>query len=482
MHKVAIYIRVSTQEQAEEGYSIAAQTERLTAYCKAKDWTVAGIYTDGGFSGSNMERPELQRLFADIKTGLIDCVLVYKLDRLSRSQKDTLTIIEDILLKNNVSFVSMSENFDTSSPLGRAMIGILSVFAQLEREQIKERTALGRAERAKNGLWHGGGWRPYGYDYKDGRLYVNEYEAQIIKIVYDMFLNHIAITSIVNYIRPRYYDKFNQTLCRSILSTILYAGKIVWHGEVFDGQHEAIITEEQYNQAAVWMKSRARIAASKPNPFKSTSLFGSLLRCGNCGAGYFVKGNYSGRGVNRAYRSYYTCYSRGKTRRENIIDASCRNPSYAVVYLDNLLLGEIQKLIDNPSLVDKISLANSKNDAPDTVSFSRTAIMRKFDNIDNQLTRLLDLYQLGSIPLTDVSDRSKRLQEEKIMLQKTLSELNAPLPKNKLSVQEAKDILASFNGSFYNSGIENRQRILRTLIQNIIVKEDKDKFDIIWNF
>lgn len=132
MKKVGIYIRVSTQEQANEGYSIQAQKERLISYCKAKDWHIVDIYTDGGYSGSNLDRPGIQKLIADIEK--IDMVLVYKLDRLSRSQKDTLYLIEDIFLKNNVDFVSMNESFDTSTPFGRAMIGILSVFAQLERE------------------------------------------------------------------------------------------------------------------------------------------------------------------------------------------------------------------------------------------------------------------------------------------------------------------------------------------------------------
>ena len=142
--QVAIYIRVSTQEQAQEGYSVEQQTERLTAYCKAKDWPIVDIYIDPGFSGANIQRPALQRLFSDIKAGKVDCVLVYKLDRLSRSQKDTLYMIEDVFLAKSVDFVSMQENFDTSTPFGRAMIGILSVFAQLEREQIKERMSMGR--------------------------------------------------------------------------------------------------------------------------------------------------------------------------------------------------------------------------------------------------------------------------------------------------------------------------------------------------
>ena len=151
MKKVAIYVRVSTQEQAVEGYSISEQIDRLTKFCEAHSWKLYKVYTDPGFSGGNMNRPSLQKLFADCTQKRFDTVLVYKLDRLSRSQKDTLYIIEDLFLTNHVDFISMSENFDTSTPFGRAMIGILSVFAQLEREQIKERMAMGREGRAKQG-------------------------------------------------------------------------------------------------------------------------------------------------------------------------------------------------------------------------------------------------------------------------------------------------------------------------------------------
>ena len=139
---VALYIRVSTQEQAKEGYSIGEQTERLEKYAQAHGWTVFKKYTDPGYSGANMQRPALKQLIQDAKSHKFEKVIVYKLDRLSRSQKDTLMIIEDILLKNDVDFVSMNENFDTSTPFGKAMIGILAVFAQLEREQIKERMKI----------------------------------------------------------------------------------------------------------------------------------------------------------------------------------------------------------------------------------------------------------------------------------------------------------------------------------------------------
>ncbi|MGN0134622.1 MAG: recombinase family protein, partial [Anaerotignum sp.] len=176
--RIATYIRVSTQEQALEGYSIDAQKERLTSYCKAKGWTLSAEYIDGGFSGSNLERPQMQKLISDISLGLFDGVLVYKLDRLSRSQKDTLYLIEDVFLKNNISFVSLNENFDTSTPFGRAMIGILSVFAQLEREQIKERTRMGLEERIKKGHHHS--YAPFGYRLTESGLEIHPAGSRLL--------------------------------------------------------------------------------------------------------------------------------------------------------------------------------------------------------------------------------------------------------------------------------------------------------------
>ncbi|MDS8186326.1 recombinase family protein, partial [Streptococcus pneumoniae] len=115
-NKVAIYVRVSTTSQVEEGYSIDEQKAKLSSYCDIKDWSVYKIYTDGGFSGSNTDRPALEGLIKDAKKRKFDTVLVYKLDRLSRSQKDTLYLIEDIFIKNNIAFLSLQENFDTSTP------------------------------------------------------------------------------------------------------------------------------------------------------------------------------------------------------------------------------------------------------------------------------------------------------------------------------------------------------------------------------
>lgn len=153
----AAYIRVSTDEQAGNGYSLQIQRERIEAQITAKGWALYKVYEDAGQSGGKMERPALQGLLRDVAAKKIDAVVVYKLDRLSRKQKDTMYLIEDVFMANGIELVSICESLDTSSPAGRAMIGMLSVFAQLERDTITERLSSGRLQKAKGGGYSGGG-------------------------------------------------------------------------------------------------------------------------------------------------------------------------------------------------------------------------------------------------------------------------------------------------------------------------------------
>ena len=205
MKITAIYIRVSTEAQREEGYSIEAQTEALTAYCTAKGWRTYELYIDGGYSGSSLERPAIQRLIHDVKNSRIERVLVYKLDRLSRSQKDTLYLIEDILNPHEVDFISLNESMDTGSPMGRLMLGILSAFAQLERENIRERTRMGMAERVKAGYWMGGGKIPYGYDYDAERgILVPNGDADTVARMYRWYLQGYSPAEIAELTGFRY--------------------------------------------------------------------------------------------------------------------------------------------------------------------------------------------------------------------------------------------------------------------------------------
>lgn len=487
--RTAIYIRVSTQEQATEGYSIQAQTERLQAYCKAKGWGIFHIYTDAGFSGSNMERPALSQLLNDVEAGRVDCVLVYKLDRLSRSQKDTLHMIEDIFLANGCDFVSMSENFDTSTPLGRAMIGILSVFAQLEREQIRERMAIGRTERAKSGLWQGGGWIPIGYDYVDGRLVPNPIRAAAVRDIYNLFLSGTPITSIKLAVNKKYALDLSDTTVHSVLSHRLYVGDIVWRGEIYKGQHEPLIDMETFARAQKLLHSRARIAASKPDPFKPRTLLGGLLFCENCGARYLAKGNYSGHGDRRVYRPYYMCYSRAKSNKRLIIDPTCRNPAYAVVSLDHTIIEEIRRIASDPQEFDAI-VAAGRPDAGqkrNRNAEAEAAIMHRLDEIDANTTRLLDLYQRG-LAIDKIAGRLDALDKEKATLQDSLQELRmekkaARDEEERLGPERAHELMGEFLDAVDgDADLDTRRKLLGALIEKIIVKRTPGDFDIYWTF
>ena len=287
MKRAAIYIRVSTLEQKEEGYSIQAQREKLLLYCKAKEWTVKDIYIDGGYSGSNLDRPDLNRLLNSLED--IDLVLVYKLDRLSRSQKDTLFLIEDKFITSNVDFVSMTENFDTTTAFGRAMIGILSVFAQLERENIRERSKMGRIERAKKGLWAGPPNPPLGYDLVDSKLIVNDYEAMQVREIFDLYLKGWGKQRITNhFIKKGYTNKYgdwknvSSHVIIRIVTNRSYIGEVSYAKKWYKGIHKPIIDADTFAMANSMQKQR------KGNSTAIKYFLSGLLTCDKCGAGYIV--------------------------------------------------------------------------------------------------------------------------------------------------------------------------------------------------
>lgn len=182
MKKACIYARVSTDEQVD-GYSIDEQIRMCKAAIEAKGWECVKVYSDPGISGRTMKRPGLQEMMAAIAAGEIEAVFVYKLDRLSRKIRDTLDIFEDIILEYDVALISLRETLDTSTPWGRASIGIISSISQLESETIAERTHMGRkAKVAKGG--YAGGKPPYGYKAVDGELVIVPEEAEVVRYIY----------------------------------------------------------------------------------------------------------------------------------------------------------------------------------------------------------------------------------------------------------------------------------------------------------
>lgn len=394
-HIVACYCRVSTENQTEN-YSIDEQKERLTAFCKAKGWGKPQMFIDAGFSGGSVERPALNDLLNSVRAGRINLVVVYKLDRLSRSQKDTLFLIEDVFNKYGASFVSVCENFDTGTPFGKAMIGILSVFAQLEKDQITERFTMGRIGRAKNGLFHGGGNAPAGYDYIDGHLVINEYEAVMVREIFDRFLSGDSIRAVAKFIDEK-YGGGSHTKVYNILKNSVYIGKVKFKGVEYNGEHIPLISYEKFFEVQRLLSRRSAESSGK-TPFRAGFLLSGLIRCGGCGAKYH--GNHG----------YYKCYSRTKSDKRYINDPNCKNPHIKISELDELVCSEIALAEFDISVLPKEN---------ETHTFEQV-FEQRLSEIKEQQNRLIDLYQTAAIPLESVSEKLRALENERIRVEKQI--------------------------------------------------------------
>ena len=466
MKRAALYIRVSTLEQAQEGYSVGEQKERLIAYCKAKDWLIADIYVDGGYTGSNLKRPGIQKLMAE--TDKFEMVLVYKLDRLSRSQRDTLYLIEEVFRPNDVDFISMQESFDTSTPFGKAMIGLLAVFAQLEREQIKERTWMGLVARAKTGLYHGGGHIPIGYEYSDGKLVINPYEAEQVKKIYEWYLSGSSLKAITDRLQDEgYTNKYSSynswSSVRNILGNETYTGRLHFGDIVVENAHEAIISDEQYKAAQVLRGKKQELYGPA---FQSKHMLTGLMFCGKCGGRYYLR--------NSGKYSYYACYSRTKQMKNMIKDPNCMNKIWKAPELDALVDSKIRELLQSPKMAAELAASRPKK----TPAVSSNAnIEKRIRDIDKQISKLMELYQMDDIPAELLGGKINKLYGERTALQETLLPDEEP---SAIPFDLVKELIADAAQIWDYADELQKRRILQSLISKIVITEDD--VEIEWAF
>ena len=465
--RVALYPRVSGHEQ-EDNYSIPEQIERMKKYCEAKDWMVYKIYTDSVQSGADMDRPGLQSMIKDCEAGKIDMVLVYKLDRLSRSQKDTMFLIEDVFEKNNVGFTSMTENFDTSTPHGKFIIGILAVFAQLERSKIQERTTLGKKARAAEGKWHGSKWIPIGYDYENGLLIPNEYEKMQILEIADLFLKRTPVRTIATMMTEKGYKhkhgEWNAKTIKRVLANPVNLGLIKDGEHLHPGLHDAILDQETFDAIHVIMEERKTEHGNKRPAAKS--LLSSMIFCKHCGGRYARQGN--GGGI-----LYYCCYSRSKKVPKMIKDPNCKNKYHRTDALDAAILGEIKKLSIDPEYIDHVRKNKPKNDVNEKIK----SITSEIEKIDSQISKMMDLYALGTIDMDVISTKVAELNKTKTALQKELDSLDVP-DEDEMTDEEIQSIASLLDDE--NLDLAEKRKIIQSLIYYIEI--DEDDVLIHWKF
>ena len=320
----AIYTRKSTEEGLDKEFnSLEAQREAAEAYIQSQQsegWTrLQQTYDDGGFTGANMDRPALARLLTDIEQGQVDCVVVYKVDRLSRSLVDFARIMSEFD-KHGVTFVSVTQQFNTSTPVGRLTLHILLSFAQFEREIISERTRDKKAASKRKGKWTGG-FLPLGYDLDPhgGRLVINPKEAERVREIFELFLELRSVDATVEELdrrgwttktwmtrneKPHRGTPFTGGSLRRLLANPLYTGVVAYRGQSYRGEHPRIV------EPRLWKRVHHSLAAltevvRKPDRNRNGALLQGLVHCAVCGkpmsSTYTVKGE-------RRYR-YYVCRS-----------------------------------------------------------------------------------------------------------------------------------------------------------------------------
>ena len=321
----AIYTRKSTEEGLDQDYNtLDAQRDSGEAFIKSQaseGWVcVPDHYDDGGFTGANMERPALKRLMADIESGKVNCVVVYKVDRLSRSLPDFARMMETFD-KCGVSFVSVTQQFNTATSMGRLVLNVLLSFAQFEREMISERTRDKIAAARRKGKWTGG--QPllgYDVDARGSKLFVNEEEAARVRAIFELYLEHQAMLPVVQELERRGWNNkrwvtrkghetggkpFYKQSLHSLLTNVTYIGKLRYKDEIHEGEHEAIVDAEIWQRVQALLQRNGRTGgAAVRNKFGA--ILKGILRCGACDCA--MAPTHATKDGNKRYR-YYVCCS-----------------------------------------------------------------------------------------------------------------------------------------------------------------------------
>lgn len=352
--RCAMYTRKSTNEGLDQEFtSLDAQREACQSYIasqKSLGWhALPHYYDDGGFTGANLERPALKKLLSDIHEGKVDCVVVYKVDRLSRSLLDFTKLLE-LFDQKQVTFVSVTQHFNTNSSMGRLTLNILLSFAQFEREMISERTKDKMAAARKKGRWLGG--KPllgYDIDRENRRLVVNEQEAAIVRDIFELYLIKRSMIEVAKELTARglktkcYVSRRGNTIggCRYsksnifyVLNNVLYLGKVRYQDTLYPGQHSPIIGESLFNQAQQILKANRPPRGQASTVLKQNGLLSGRLHCKACNASMFYTYAEKHGGI-RKY-TYYVCLSAQKRGYSTCPTRSVRSQSIEEAVVDSL--------------------------------------------------------------------------------------------------------------------------------------------------
>ncbi|TCJ05074.1 recombinase family protein [Cytobacillus praedii] len=459
--RCAIYRRVSTEMQREEGFSLEAQKLRLNAFAESQGWKVVDDYCDDGYSAKNMDRPALRRLISDMKSQKFDVVLVYRLDRFVRSVTDLHELLK-LMDQYDVKFKSSTEAFDTTSATGRMFITIIATLAQWERETIAERVYESMLKRSESGKRNGAP-APYGYDLENGNLIVNEEEAKWVKFIFSQYRTHgsqnIAKKLNARGVKTKKGELWSDFAVRYTLKNPIYAGFLRWNYESTSTGHrkktgeevivpleqenfEALIDKEDYDEIQQILKTRSQMAFRSETHYP----FSGIAVCSNCGKNF--TGSKKKRKSGGEFR-FYKCQGRFKFGTCNV--QTIAESSIEKAFLELLDLQNDAK----PSLKSKYVEAETDIDT----------IKEQLKRLSDRKERTKDLYIDGDISKEEYSKRIDKLSNEE-------KEISALLDKHdeEASEQELDTFLNQIKHEWYNLTDESKKAAIQTLFKSMTVE------------
>jgi site-specific DNA recombinase len=478
--RCAIYTRKSTEEGLDQQFnSLDAQREAAEAYIrsqKCEGWEIVyDRYDDGGFSGGNIERPALQRLMEDIQAGKIDCVVVYKVDRLSRSLLDFARVMETFD-KFNVSFVSVTQHFNTTHSMGRLTLNILLSFAQFEREIIGERIRDKLAAQCRRGQWTGG-YPVLGYDVdrsaRTPKLVINPEEAIQVRRIFSLYLELKTLLPVVEELDKRgwrnklWHSKkglpkggrsFDKCSVHALLTNPIYCGKIKHKTDLHQGQHQPIVDEDIFLRVQAQLRENS-INRGNRLPTKYGGLLKGLIRCPHCNVA--MVHNMTKR--NSIVYRYYTCLRAIKRGRQ-----ACKHPSLPAGEIETAVVDQVRVISRDNRLRDEITrqAMEATKQGKKELESHQTQLTRQLSRDHSEVQQLvLDQQPNHSIiyRLSDIQQRIDQTQQQLAKVNRQLLELE----KQELSTQEIAEAFIDFDRIWEALTMREQSQLLALLVSKV---------------
>jgi site-specific DNA recombinase len=473
--RCAVYTRKSTEEGLDQDFnSLDAQRESAEAYIKSQKqegWACLETkYDDGGFTGGNMDRPALKQLMADIDAGKIDCVVVYKVDRLSRSLLDFARMME-AFEKHGVSFVSVTQQFNTATSMGRLVLNVLLSFAQFEREIISERTRDKIAAARRKGKWSGG--RPVlGYDVVDKKLVINDAEVELVLQLFELYLEHQALMPVVIELNRRGWmtkswisrkdkrlggKRFTKNALYQLLTNPVYVGKVRYKKEVHQGEHKGIVPKALYGRVQVTLARNGNSGGVAVRN-KHGALLRGLLHCASCNCG--MHHTYASKG-NKRYR-YYVC----RHAQQNGWQA-CPAPSVPAGEIERFVVQQIKCVGRDPAVIRETTAEARRQTAEgiERLEGERRALARQL-RTDQDAIRTLVSSKVREAGLSRLAELQTAVATAQRRLGEVEAELSA-LGNELVDEREVAAALADFDRMWDVLTPREQSHVLALLVERV---------------